>query len=127
MPNASFYFHPEKWHKKPPEALRRLGFRDLHLFRSHNVVAGVGFFIARPSQVSFGLFAIWRSHTPNDARFRLRRNGSLRIRLCQMLGLCGGRPPHVTWSHSSNPTPALSKASKKRRPPDWVVFSFWVV
>jgi len=43
MPNASFYFHPEKWHEKTPEALRRLGFRDLHLFRSQTLVAGAGF------------------------------------------------------------------------------------
>jgi hypothetical protein len=40
IPHPSFYFHSEKWRKKTPEALRRLGFSDRHLFRSHNVVAG---------------------------------------------------------------------------------------
>jgi hypothetical protein len=34
---ASIYFTPEKWHEKTPEALRRLGFSDRHLFRSLNV------------------------------------------------------------------------------------------
>ena len=38
-----FILHLKKWHEKTPEALRRLGFSDRHLFRSLNVVAEVGF------------------------------------------------------------------------------------
>ena len=32
-----FILHLKKWHEKTPEALRRLGFSDRHLFRSLNV------------------------------------------------------------------------------------------
>ena len=35
--------HCEKWEQKIPEALWHLGFLLWHLFRMHNMVAGVGF------------------------------------------------------------------------------------
>ena len=48
MALASIYFTPWKRHEKNQKPWRLLGFCDRHLFRSLNVVAGVGFFIALP-------------------------------------------------------------------------------
>ena len=67
MALASIYFTPQKWHKKAPEALRRLGFRDLHLFRSHNMVAGVGF---EPHDLRVMSPTSYQAALPRDMKFR---------------------------------------------------------
>ena len=71
-----FILHLKKWHEKTPEALRRLGFSDRHLFRSLNVVAGVGF---EPHDLRVMSPTSYQAALPRDMKLKwCRRTGSNR-------------------------------------------------
>ena len=119
--------------KKPQKPWRLLGFSDRHLFRSLNVVAGVGY--------STGYLLLFGRDTKSDAIFCLRQNGSRRAR--QLIYLLKNRKlpriapslkvtlkPRARFARrkpcGSNPIPALPKASKTKKAPTRGAFSFCV-
>jgi hypothetical protein len=114
-----FILHRGNGMKKPQKPWRLLGFCDRHLFRSLNVVAEVGFFIARPSRI-----VLCR---------RLRTLGSAHSLLCGVSRHKNSTPCcFCLLTHSLRRRKAAAKVAmqvapreqQKNRPPEWVVCSF---
>ena len=71
---------------KSPEALRHLGFLLWHLFRMHNMVAEMGFFIALPSRISASVGDCGNSHHDRLRVIASRQSPSCVV-LCAMHSL----------------------------------------
>ena len=81
--------HYEKWVQKSPEALWHLGFLGWHLFRMHNMVAGVGF---EPHDLRVMSPTSYQAALPRDMEFMAARVGFEPRAYCEVVPEAGIEP-----------------------------------